>query len=151
MIKPKPFTLEDMDGDAINIIMSRFPATVGREILAKYPTANMPKIGDYVVSEETMLKLMSYVSIPVEDGDPIVLKTKALVDNHTHDAETLMKIEMAMLEYNCSFFRKGRISDFLGEFVQMIVAKIIATSTLSSEQSSPPAPPLSTSSEQSTI
>lgn len=143
MIKPKPFTLEDMDGEPVEVILSRFPATIGREIGAKYPMANLPKIGDYKSSDETMEKLMSYVGVPLHDkdgklvdgADPLMLKTRALIDNYTRDAETLMKIEMAMLEYNFSFFRKGRISDFFGEFVQMIVARITATSIPSSEPS----------------
>lgn len=141
MIKPKPFELEDMDGEKVEVILSRFPATIGREIGAKYPMANLPKIGDYQVSEDTMEKLMSYVGIAPksEDGtvidgaEPLMLKTRALRDNYCRDAETMMKIEMAMLEYNFTFFRKGRISDFFGEFVQMITAKIIEMSIQSSE------------------
>lgn len=143
MIKPKPFTLEDMDGEPVEVILSRFPATIGREIGAKYPMANLPKIGDYQVSEETAAKLMCYVGVelkdptgnPISGAEPMMLKTVALRDNYTRDAETHMKIEMAMLEYNFSFFRKGRISDFFGEFVQMIVARITATSIPSSEPS----------------
>ena len=152
MIKPKEFTVTDMDGNNVEVILSRFDAVTGREILAKYPMSNLPKVGDYQVSEETMLKLMKYVAVPARDAngtilqgvDPIMLKTRELIDNHMHDAETLMKVEMAMLEYNSSFFRKGRISDFLGEFVQMIAARIIGMSTPSSEPSSAADAPPST-------
>lgn len=145
MIKPKPFTLEDMDGETVSLILSRFPATVGREIGALYPMGLLPKIGDYKVSDETMMKLMSYVGVKVaEDAEPLMLKTRALIDSHVRDAETLMKVEMAMLEYNFSFFQKGRISDFLGELIQGIVSKIIAMSSPSSEQSLNPAEPPST-------
>lgn len=144
MIKEKSYTLEDMDSNELEVILSRFPATIGREIAAKYPMANLPRIGDYKVSEQTMLELMKYVAVRPRDASGkviegaalIELKTQALVDNHTRDAETCMKIEMAMLEYNFSFFRKGRISDFLGEFVQMIVGKILEMSNPSSEPSS---------------
>ena len=158
MIKPKPYTLEDMDGERVEVILSRLPATVAREIGAIYPMANLPKIGDYKVSEDTMEKLMSYVGVypKGDDGrviagaEPMMLRSRALIDNHTHDGETLMKIEMAMLEYNFSFFRKGRISDFFGEFVQMLVQKIIETSTQSSGPSSIQEKQPSTNSEPST-
>lgn len=152
IIKPKDFTVENMEGEAVEVILSRFPATIGREIASKYPMANLPKLGDYKTSEETMEKLMAFVAIKPKDekgvlisgAEPLLLKTRALIDNHIPDAETLMKIEMAMLEYNFSFFRKGRISDFFGEFVQMLTARIIAMSTPSSEPSSAQDKPPST-------
>lgn len=139
LIKPEIFNLQDMDGKEISVILSRFPATVGREISVKYPMANLPKIGDYQVGEETMQKLMAYVGIPQADGaEPLMLKTKELINNQIPDSETLMKIEMAMLEYNFSFFRKGAISDFFNEFAQMLSGKIIAMLTPSSGPSSAP-------------
>lgn len=149
LIKPKQFTVEDMDGTPVTVTLSRFDAVEGREILAKYPMSAMPKLGDYDVNEETMLKLMSYIAVDA-NGTPLRLTTKALINNHTHDAETLMKIEMAMLEYNCSFFQQGRISDFLEEFVQMIIAKISKISIRSSEPSLIVEKPPSTNSGQST-
>jgi hypothetical protein len=153
LLKPKPFTLTDMDGEAVEVILSRFPATVGREIGSKYPMSNMPKLGDYEVSQETMLLLMRHVAIPSADPSiqPTVLQTRALIDSHLHDAETLLKVEMAMLEYNFSFFQKGRISDFFEEFVQMILGKITAMSTPSSAPSSTPEGQPFTSSEPSMI
>jgi len=151
LIKPKELIIEDMDGNSITVIMSRFPATIGREIASKYPMANLPKIGDYKVSDETMEKLMGFVGIPQKDNlQPILLKTRALIDNHIPDAETLIKIEMGMLEYNFTFFRKGAISDFFNEFVQTITGKVIAMLTPSSEQSSAQTQQPSTSSEPST-
>ena len=67
MLKPKPFTLTDMDGVELTVILTRFPATVGREIAAKYPMSNLPKIGDYKVSEETAGLLMKYVFVERTD------------------------------------------------------------------------------------
>lgn len=152
LLKPKPFTVQDMDGNDIEVILHRLPATVGREVSAKYPMSILPKIGDYAVSQDTMQLLMKYVAIPsrTEGAPPTQLKTIELINSHLPDAETLIKVEMAMLEYNFSFFRKGRISDFLNEFVQMITAKIIEMSTQLSAPSSPVAEPPSTNSAQST-
>lgn len=150
LIKPQPFTVDDMDGNPLTVTLSRFDAVTGREILAKYPLTAIPKISDYSENEATMFKLMTFVAVDGNNGQKIRLTTKELIKNHTRDAETCMKIEMAMLEYNCSFFRKGRISDFLGEFAQMIITKISAMSTPLSAQSSEQKQQPSTNSEPST-
>jgi hypothetical protein len=139
MIEPKE---EEIDGKVY--ILSKFPAIAGREIIAKYPTSILPKIGDYQVSEEIMLKLMSYVAIPIKDSKPLQLSTKALVDNHVKDWETLLKIEALMMEYNCSFFRDGRISTFFQDVAQNIPAWISKTLIALSEQLSQKVKPLST-------
>ena len=139
MIEPKE---EEIDGKVY--ILSKFPAIAGREIIAKYPTSILPKIGDYQVSEEIMLKLMSYVAIPIKDSKPLQLSTKALVDNHVKDWETLLKIEALMMEYNCSFFRDGRISTLFQDVAQNIPAWISKTLIALSEQLSQKVKPLST-------
>ncbi|VDY34656.1 Uncharacterised protein [Morganella morganii] len=87
-------------------IISRLPAITGREILAKYPLSNAPKIGDYEVSKDAMLKMMAYVCVPVS-GEELPLKTQALIDNHVPDGESLIRLELEMLKYNTSFFGKG--------------------------------------------
>lgn len=99
-------------------ILSKFPAVAGREIIAKYPLSAMPKLGDYAVSEETMLKLMAHVGVPREGMAPLELSTRALVDNHVPDWETLARIELAMMELNCSFFGDGRALSFLQGIAQ---------------------------------
>jgi hypothetical protein len=90
-------------------ILSKFPAVAGREIAAIYTDNVLNKSNDYNLSESTMLKLMCYVAVPTETGVPLNLTTRALVDNHTGDWETLVKIEREMMEYNCSFFKEGRV------------------------------------------
>lgn len=115
--------------------LSKFPAVAGREIIALYPISGMPKFGEYKVNEETMLKLMCYVFVKV--GDQLIpLNNRTLVDNHVPDWETLAQIEWSMLEYNCSFFRNGRISTFLNDIVQKLPASISKIVTALSEQSS---------------
>lgn len=131
LIKPKEISLTDADGIPRTYIISKFPAVEGREIVAKYPISALPKLGDYAVSEETMLKLMAYVAVEA-GGKLLPLTTRALVNNHVPDFELLAKIEMAMMEYNCSFFREGRISNSLQGFVQKLLASISKTLTDSS-------------------
>lgn len=113
MIQPKEITIKTQAGDEKEFILSKFPATVGREIFCKYPLSGLPKLGDYAVNEETMLKLMAHVCVRTDSGIDLPLKTRALVDNHIPDWETLVKLEYAMLEYNGSFFGNGKVSGFL--------------------------------------
>lgn len=146
MIQPKEITIKAQDGREIVFVLSKFPAVQGREIIAKYPLSAMPKLGDYEVNEETMLKLMSFVGVPrKEGGEPLRLTTRALVDNHVPDWETLARLEMAMMEYNCSFFGNGRASTFFEVIAQKAQALIIQTLTGLSAQSSQKKPPRSTS------
>lgn len=121
---------KEIEIDGKIYIISHFPAIAGREIMAKYPTSIMPKVGDYAVNEETMLKLMSYVAIPGPNvgAIPLRLNSRALIDNHIKSWETLGKIEIAMMEYNCSFFQNGRISNFFADFAQklpQLITKIL--------------------------
>ncbi len=109
----------------------------------------MPKIGDYELNKKTMLKLMGYVGVRQPNGDVLRLSTEALVNNHVPDWETLAKIEMAMMEKNCSFFRNGQSWDFLSNMAQIFLQKLSEMLTRSSEQLSPQEKPPSTSSAQS--
>lgn len=109
LIKPKEVAVKDADGVEKTFIISRLPAITGREILAKYPLSNAPKIGDYEVSKDAMLKMMAYVCVPVS-GEEIPLKTQALIDNHVPDGESLIRLELEMLKYNTSSRKKFRVS-----------------------------------------
>lgn len=128
--------------DGKKYYLSKFPAVAGREIIAKYPLTGLPKIGDYKVNEETMLKLISFVQVELEGGHKLALSERGLVDNHVPSWETLAKIEFAMLEYNCSFFQNGRISSLLDDFAQklpQLISKMLtALSAQSSAQDKPP-------------
>lgn len=133
MIDPKEITIIYED-EEFKYIISKFPATVGREIITKYPVANLPKIGEYTVSEEIMLKLMCYVERVYEDRT-LALTNKALVDNHVPNWEILVKLELAMIEYNCSFFRNGKGLDFLKRLQSLAEPKIIEMLTALSGKS----------------
>ena len=104
-------------------IISKLPATVGREVLFKYPTSNIPKVGDYNVSQEIMLKMLSYVQVELPDGNLLALKTQALVDNHVPNAETLILLEKEMFMYNFDFFQDGTASAFLAALEKRAIQK----------------------------
>ena len=142
LIKPKEISIEDIDGDIQKYTISRVPATVGREILANYPINLAPKVGDYKVNEKMMLKLISYVAVQLGDKQQ-KLETKGLIDNHCPDPLTLMRLEMAMLEYNTNFFASGKISKSLDGLGQIVQQWIIKTLTGLSGQSSQPTKPSS--------
>lgn len=114
LLKPKEITVTDLDGIERRFIISRLPSTVGREIVTTYPINMVPKIGEYKANEAMMFKMMEYVEAIGGDGKtPIRLTTRALVDNHTGDWEALGKLEIAMMEYNTSFFGRAKLSSFL--------------------------------------
>lgn len=128
---------KEIEIDGKKFVISKFPALAGREIIAKYLPSIMPKVGDYAVNEETLLKMMKYVGIVVDEKKaPLILSTQALIDNHVKDWEMLGKLEIALMEYNCSFFLSGRVSTFLEDIAQKVPAWIIKTLTLLSQQSS---------------
>lgn len=120
MIEEKEVVLKTQKGEDRTYIISKFPATAGREIVTKYPVSNTPKIGDYQQSEEVMLKLMAFVQAVSPDGHKTALTTRALVDNHVPDWETLARLEWAQLEYNVSFFGNGLNSDFFASISQKV-------------------------------
>lgn len=107
MLEPKPL-------DGTPFILSKFPATVGREIILQYPTSALPKVGDYATNEALMLKIMRYVGVTIEGRDePLMLTTPQLVDNHVRSTEELLKLEWAMMNHNFAFFSNGDLSGFL--------------------------------------
>lgn len=141
MIEPKEIEVAGIDGSSKTFIISKVPATVGREIVAKYPTSLTPKIGDYAVNEEIMIKMISHVSAVSADGGHIPLKTKALIDNHCTDWQMLARLEFAMLEYNTSFFGDGKVSGLLvtlAEKLKPFLIKILTDFSAQSSQSKKP-------------
>lgn len=129
--------MTSLDGEEKQFVISRIPAVQGREIVAKYPMSALPKIGDYAVNEETMLKLMGFVAAKSGDAE-VILQNRTLVDNHVPDWEMLFQIEKAMLSYNTSFFGEGKTSHFFGTIGQTLKAFLISTLTDLSAASSKP-------------
>lgn len=136
LIDPITVEITTQRGNVKTFKIGKVPAITGREIVAKYPVSLLPRVGDYQVSEETMLKLMAHVAVVLPDGSELPLSTRVLIDNHVEDWETLAKLEVTALEHNCSFFGKGRTSDFLEGIAQKAQALIFQMLTASSEQSS---------------
>ena len=125
LINPKEITIE-FEGEELKFNIGKFPATVGREIITQYPINNIPKVGQYLESENTMLKLMKYVE-RVYDDRTQELSSKTLIDNHIPSWEVLIKIEAYVLDYNCSFFELGKVLNSLKEWKALAKPKNIKT------------------------
>ncbi len=143
LIQPKEAQIVTQSGEKKTYILSKFPAIEGREIVMQYPVSAMPRIGDYGVNQEVMLKLMAFVAVDMPQGY-LALNSKTLVNNHIPDWETLAKLEAAMMEYNCSFFQNGKTSSFL-EGIEAKARALITSMLMDlSAQSSVQAKPQST-------
>lgn len=142
LLEPIEKVFEMPDGKTKTFILSKFPAVTGREIITQYPTTAAPKVGDYNTNETLMLKLMTFVAIPIKDREPIRLTSLELINNHIPSWETLIKIEWAMMQYNSSFLANGKIFDFLAlmqvkgsEFLLKTLTSFVQSL---SEQNKPP-------------
>jgi hypothetical protein len=126
LIKPKEVELKDIDGNLKTFIISRLPAVAAREILAKYPVSNIPKLGEYQASADAMKLLMSYVGVQLSGGVQR-LTTADLINNHVADGEQLLRLEFAMLEYNTSFFGNGGPSGLVETLIKKYLPLTIQT------------------------
>lgn len=136
LIEPKEISVAAFEKEPKTFIVSKLPAIDGREVALKYPVSNVPKLGDYEVSKEIMLKLLSYVAVVDQEGRQIQLSTEALVNNHVPDAEVLFRLEAAMIDYNFGFFRRAAALDSLKELKDKAAPWITKILTALSEQSS---------------
>ncbi|HBI10201.1 MAG TPA: hypothetical protein DDY57_08635 [Franconibacter pulveris] len=141
LLNPKPVTVADRNGAEHHYIIGQFPAIVGREVAAKYPTsiaalAKQWEENQYGENEMIMLKAMSFVDRVLEDGSTVRLSTAALVDNHVPDAEALIRLERALLDHNFSFFEKFNRSISSGGIAQIMIKLITSTLINSLQQSS---------------
>lgn len=147
LIKPRVVMIKNRDGVEKAFTISRLPATVAREVIAKYPLSNIPKLGDYQTSEEVMKKLMCYVAVDL-DGREQRLTTAALIDNHVDDGIQLMKLEIEMIEENTGFFGLGGQRGFLDCLLEKSLLSITPMLTPLLDQLSAQASPDSSSSKQ---
>lgn len=136
LIEPEEIKVSGADGVEKSYVISKFPCIQGREIIAGYPLSAAPKLGDYKANEEIMLKLMGFTEVVMDDGDNINLGSRVMIDQHLPDWETLVKIEKAMIEYNCSFFGKGKNSVSFEAMLRKALQSIIKTSMDLLQQSS---------------
>lgn len=137
MIEEKEVEIETADGGKRRYTISKFPAVAGREIITQYPISGIPKLGDYDTNEKIMMQILGFVSVQPDEGPEIRLSSRALIDNHVPEWETLARLEWAMMEYNISFFREGRVFGFLDDLMEKLPESILSMLTPLLEQLSP--------------
>ena len=119
LIKPLDITISDIDGIERNYRISRFPAVVGLEIIAKVPSNIATFSKQLPHLKELVLQMCKYIAVdvPSEDGGTheIILSTQALIDNHVPDGQTLLRLLFELMRHNTSFFGRAdqSILDFL--------------------------------------
>lgn len=129
LLNPEELKITGRDGVERTYILSTLPYPVGRKVAALYPTANLPKVGDYKVSEEVMLDLFKFIAVQHDDGGQQRLLSMALITNHVPDAMTGLKLEAHMLAKNFDFFGQGGLSVSLTRFLEARLPSIIQTLT----------------------
>lgn len=140
LIKPLDITITDIDGIDRSYRISRFPAVVGLEIIAKVPSnvATLSKQLPHL--KELVLQMCKYIAVdaPTDDGGTheITLSTQALIDNHVPDGQTLLRLLFELIRHNTSFFGRAdqSIQEFLMGRLAVLYPKVIPMLTQLSQQ-----------------
>jgi hypothetical protein len=128
LLNPEDVVITSKDGVTRTYVIHTLPYPEGRKVAALYPVANMPKVGDYKVSEEVMQVLFKFVAVRNEEtGVEQRLTTMALIANHVPDAMTGLQLEVRMLAKNFDFFGKGGLFASLSRFLEQRLPSIIQT------------------------
>lgn len=105
-------------------IISKMPCTVAQEVIFKLPTGLIPLISNFSQAEDMAYKMLSFCERVYTDGRPNVpLISKALIDNHIPDFDTLIKLENECLTYNYDFFANGKLLGFLNKGLSLAESK----------------------------
>jgi len=111
-------------------IISKMPCTVAQQVIFNMPAGLIPVISEFTKAEEQAFKMLYYCERVYDDGRPnVALISKALIDNHVPDFETLIKLEYACLQYNFDFFNDGRALNFLNKELSRAESKFSAILT----------------------
>ena len=101
-------------------IISKMPCTVAQEVIFNLPNGLIPIMSDFKKAEEQAFKMLAYCERVYTDGrSSVPLISKAIIDNHVNDFDTLRKLEWECLQYNFSFFMDGRALNFLNEGISL--------------------------------
>ena len=106
-------------------IISKMPCTVAQEVIFNLPNGLIPIISDFKKAEEQAFKMLAYCERVYTDGrSSVPLISKAIIDNHVNDFDTLRKLEWECLQYNFNFFADGRALNFLNEGVSLVKSNL---------------------------
>lgn len=135
MRRPKMVEVRTMDGEPMQFVISRFDAVTGREIITQYPFSILSNLGISVsLSEQKgadltgfkhaealaahyrrnmgiVEKMMTHVAVKTANGF-MRLENEGVIIGNVPDAETLLKLEWQVLNYNTSIVRNGKAINF---------------------------------------
>ena len=102
MFKSKKINITDIDGINREFTLHRVPPLVGRRIAIQVIQSLLPEKfgGDFKLNSELSNLLLSYVTVKIGDIDSAPLNNSDMIDNHTGDYLTLLKLEVEMIKYN---------------------------------------------------
>lgn len=121
LLEPK-----EIEINGYKFIISKMPCTVAQEVIFNLPTGLIPIISEFKKTEDQAFKMLSYCERVYTDGKSNVpLISKAIIDNHVPDFDTLIKLEYECLNYNFDFFTNGRALDFLNKGVSLAKSNIL--------------------------
>ena len=153
LLKPKQITLVDGDGDSRVYHIGRMDCMTGLEIVSRFITSGLPKLGEWDTTKDMIYKSMQYVAIELPDGKGVRLErllTPTLVTNHIPSWEMLITVFKEVMEHNSYFFSSGKASSLLEVAVQKFLQSLTEIFTRLQQSSSNTDAPASTNSEQST-
>jgi len=153
LLKPKQITLVDGDGVSRTYHLGRMDCLTGLEIVSRFITSGIPKLGEWNTSKDMILKAMQYVAIELPDGTTTRLQrllSESAVTNHIPSWEMLIVVFKEVMEHNSYFFSSGKASSLVEVLVQKFLQSLTEMFTRLSQPSSNTEQPASTNSEQST-
>lgn len=119
LLEPK-----EIEINGYKFIISKMPCTVAQEVIFNLPTGLIPIISEFKKSEEQAFKMLAYCERVYTDKNNVPLKSKAIIDNHVPDFDTLIKLEYECLNYNFDFFGNGRALDFLNKGISLAKSNV---------------------------
>lgn len=120
LLEPK-----EIEINGYKFIISRMPCTVAQEVLINLPQGFIPILSEFSKYEQYIFKMLSYCERVYTDGrNNVPLISKAIIDNHVPDFNTLYKLEFECINYNYDFFADGRALDFLNKGVSLAKSNI---------------------------
>ena len=135
LLKPKEFSVVDLDGVTRRYLIGKIPYAAGGRRLAVDGIAQIKKL-EYIQDNDLAALMFSHISALTEDGTEIRLTTNALIDNHVPDIPTGLRLEMELIEHNTGFSVAGKLREFQQQWERILLQVRTITSTLSQLSSS---------------
>lgn len=104
----KRITLEDK-----TVVLHKAPATVAYDMALKY--RDCLEKGEYQKTQECVYTLLRYCELELGDGRSVKLNDKEIINQHFHDAKSLIELQKQTAELNFGFFEHAAPSDSLKE------------------------------------